>query len=65
MTAAFLDQKSPSPGSIHRQASLFGMSGVRVVRRIRRRVEMPYVEVIHWAHQTDGVFERIVARHRS
>ena len=57
--------KQLSPGSIHCQASFFGASGVRVVRRVRRHVEMPYVEVIRRAHLADGVFERIVGRHRS
>src|SRR3979490_1511613 len=37
----------------------------RVVRRVRRHVEMPYVEVIRRAHLVDGVVERMVGRHRS
>src|SRR5882757_4870455 len=57
--------KQLSAGSIHCQASLFGASGVRVVRRVRRHVEMPSVEVIRRAHLADGVIERIVGRHRS
>src|SRR5712675_1095798 len=36
-----------------------------VVRRVRRHVEMPYVEVIRRAHLADGVIERMVGRHRS
>src|SRR5467141_1738451 len=35
-----------------------------VVRRVRRHVEMPYVEVIRRAHLADGVIERMVGRHR-
>src|SRR5258705_187954 len=60
-------EKQFSPGSIHRRASLFGASGVmhHVVRRVRRHVEMPYVEVIRRAHLADGVIERMVGRHRS
>src|ERR1700730_13623436 len=58
-------EKQLSPGSIRCRASLFGASGVRVVRRVRRHVEKPYVEVIRRAHLADGVFERIVRRHRS
>src|SRR5882724_7641580 len=60
-------EKQFSPGSIHCRASLFGASGVmhHVVRRVRRHVEMPYVEVIRRAHLADGVIERMVGRHRS
>src|ERR1700716_3448188 len=36
-----------------------------VVRRVRRHVEMPSVEVIRRAHLADGVVERMVGRHRS
>src|SRR5882724_5099094 len=36
-----------------------------VVRRVRRHVEMPYVEVFRRAHLADGVIERMVGRHRS
>jgi hypothetical protein len=46
-------------------ASYLGASAVRVIRRVRRHIEMPYVEVIRRAHLADGVFERIVGRHRS
>src|SRR4051794_25136947 len=62
MTAAFhlVSLKTTLAGSIHWRASLFGASGVGVVRHVRRHVEMPYVEVIRRAHLGDGVFERIV-----
>src|ERR1700676_2170559 len=67
MTAAFhlVPLKNNSRPTAHCRASLFDASGVRVVRRVRRHVEMPYVEVIRRAHLADGVFERIVGRHRS
>src|SRR4030088_158512 len=58
-------QKQLSPDSTLPGESFRRGSGVRVVRRVRRDVEMPYVEVIRRAHLADGVFERIVGRHRS
>ena len=58
-------EKQLSPCSIRCWASLFGASGLPVVRRVRRHVEMTNVEVIRRAHLADGVFERIVRRHRS
>src|SRR5947207_883357 len=68
MTAAF--PLVPIKNNSHPQhllpgANLFGASGVRVVRHVRRHLEMPYVEVIRRAHLANGVFERIVGRHRS
>src|ERR1700716_1266094 len=49
----------------HSLRSYLAASAVRVMRRVRRHIEMPYVEVIRRAHLGDGVFERIVERHRS
>src|SRR6195256_3099355 len=64
MTAAFhlVPLKNNSRPTAHCRASLFGASGVRVVRRVRRHVEMPYVEVIRRDPLADGVFGRIVER---